>query len=78
MWSLIYLAIYYQQQMLFFIARYTASPAAMPTTHGGHLSAHKILPDNISTLFAEALKKFEPISCQPTDSYLTELCEVLS
>ena len=50
----------------------------MPISNGGHHVEHTILLDDISTLFSEALEKFEPISGQPMDSYLVELCEVLS
>ena len=50
----------------------------MPTPHGSHIFMHTILPGDISTLFAEALEKFEPISGQPTDSYLAEIREVIS
>ena len=46
--------------------------------HGGHYVEQKMLPDDISTLFAEALEKFDPITGQPTDSHLTEIREVLS
>ena len=37
-----------------------------------------MLSDDISTLFAKALKKFESVLGQPTDSHLAELREVLS
>ena len=37
-----------------------------------------MLPNNISTLFAKALKKPDPIYGQPTESHLAELREVLS
>ena len=63
--------------MLLCIARKIASLAAVPTPHGCELFLHTILTDVISTLFAEALKKFDPISGQPTESHLTELREVL-
>ena len=39
---------------------------------------HTMLPDDIFTLFVEALEKFEPIYGQPIDSHLDELHEVLS
>ena len=45
--------------------------------HGGHHVEHTILTDDISTLFAEALNKFEPITSQPTDSHLAELRKML-
>ena len=50
----------------------------MPTAHGGHHIKHTMLSDDISTLFAKALKKFESVLGQPTDSHLAELREVLS
>ena len=37
-----------------------------------------MLTDNISTLFVEALDKFDPISGQPTEYHLAELFELLS
>ena len=61
-----------------FIARYTSSPAATTTPHSGDLFVHVILPDDIFTLFTEILKAFDPISGQPTESHLVELCEVIS
>ena len=65
--------------MLFFIARYIKSPAAAetPPLHRDDLFLHTILPGEISTLFIEALEKFDPISGQPTDSYISEIREVL-
>ena len=42
--------------MIFFIYRYTASPYATKTLHGGNLFVHTMLPGNQSTLFAKALK----------------------
>ena len=50
----------------------------MSTAHGVHHIEYKMLPGNISTLFAKALKKSEPISGQPMESNLAELREVLS
>ena len=47
-------------------------------SHGVNHVEHNMLPDNISTLFAKALEKFEPITCQPTESHLAKLCETLS
>ena len=64
--------------MLFFRAYLITSPADLPTDHGLHLVEHTIIPNNISTLFSKAPKKFEPISGHPMDSHLAELCEVLS
>ena len=49
----------------------------MTSSHVGHLFNHTIMPDNVSTLFAEALESFVPISGQPVDSHLAELREVL-
>ena len=37
-----------------------------------------MLPDNIYTIFAEALEKFDTISIQTTESNLAELFEVQS
>ena len=37
-----------------------------------------MLPDNISSLFYEALENFEPIYDQPTDSHLAKIREVLA
>ena len=39
---------------------------------------HTILPDGISTLFAEALDKSGPISGQPTEYHLAELRKLIS
>ena len=64
--------------MLLFIAQRIASTATIPTAHGNHQIKHNMLPDNISTLFSEALNKFKPISGQTMESHLTEICEVLS
>ena len=64
--------------MLFCIATLTAPPAAATTPHVSDLFVHTMMPDDISTLFAEALEKFEPISSQPTESHLPELQEVLA
>ena len=50
----------------------------MPTSHSGYHVQHTILPDDISTLFAKTLDKFEPIAGESTDLYLAELREVLS
>ena len=50
----------------------------MPTVHGGHHFKHTILPDDISTLFTKALKKFEPITGHTTDSHFAELRKVMS
>ena len=63
--------------MLFFIAIYKASPAAVPTPHVGHLFVQKIPPNNISTHFSKAIEKFKPIYGQPMDSNLAEICEGL-
>ena len=47
-------------------------------THVFHHVKHNMLPEEISTLFAKALEKFEPISGHLTDSHLEELREVLA
>ena len=47
-------------------------------THSGHHVEHNMLLDEISTLFAEALKKLEPIADHPTDSHLEELHKVMA
>ena len=46
--------------------------------HGGHHVEHNMLPDNISTLFTEAIETFEPIAGQLTDSHLNELRKVIA
>ena len=61
-----------------FIARYTASPATVLTPYSVHLFVQTILHDEISTLFFKSLENFEPISAQPTDSDLVEICKILS
>ena len=61
-----------------FIARYTASPATVLTPYSVHLFVQTILHDEISTLFFKSLENFEPISGQPTDSDLVEICKILS
>ena len=50
----------------------------MPTTNGGHLFLHTIIPDNITPPFSKSHEKFEPISGEPTDSHLAELHKILS
>ena len=49
----------------------------MPTAHSSHHVEYPMFPNDIYTVFSKALGEFEPISGQPTDSYLAELHEVL-
>ena len=44
--------------MFFFLAWWVALPSTIPTVHGGHHVEHTIIPNNIFTLFSEALEKF--------------------
>ena len=65
MWPFIYPDIYYQQLMLFSIARYIESPAAVATTNSGHLFVHMILHGDIYTFLFKEPENSSPHMARP-------------